>query len=76
MAELSEQQLQELQQIFDDCDKNDNDRIGWDEFCYMLDKLTGEKDLKDKSTTFDLVDTNHSGAISFDEFCAWWSEQM
>ena len=33
MTELSEEKLQELKQIFNDCDKDDNDRIDWDKFC-------------------------------------------
>ncbi len=76
MADLSEKQLNELEEIFDGCDKDGNDRIGWDEFCNMLDQLTGEKTLREKAETFDRVDTNHTGAITFDEFCAWWGDQL
>jgi len=70
MSGLSEEKLQQLRQIFDDCDKDSNGRIDWDEFCCMLDKL-----LAGKTLAFDLVDTDYSGTITFDEFCAWWGNQ-
>ena len=75
MSELNQEKLQELRHIFDDCDKDNNGRIDWDEFCCMLDKLLGEKTLQEKTMIFDLVDTNHNGAISFDEFSEWWGNQ-
>ncbi len=75
MTELSEEKLRELKQIYNDCDKDDNDRLDLDEFCCMLDKLLGEKTLEEKTLAFDLIDTNHNGSISFDEFCEWWGKQ-
>lgn len=75
MSEISDEKLQELKKIFDDCDKDNNDRIDWDEFCCMLDKLLGGKTLEEKTLAFNLVDTNHNGAVSFDEFCEWWGKQ-
>ena len=75
MSEISEEKLQELKKIFDDCDEDNNGRIDWDEFCSMLDKLLGEKTLQEKTLAFDLVDNNYNGAICFDEFCEWWGKQ-
>jgi len=75
MSEVSEEKLQELKLIFEDCDKDSNGRIDWDEFGYMLDKLLGEKTLEEKALAFDLIDTNHNGSICFDEFCEWWGKQ-
>ncbi len=75
MTELSEKKPEELEQIFNECDKDNNGRIDWDEFCCMLDKLLTGKTLEEKTMIFDLVDTNLNGAISFDEFCEWWGKQ-
>jgi len=75
MSEISEEQLQEFQTMFDDCDKDSNGRIDWDEFGCMLDKLLGEKTLEEKTLAFNLIDTNHNGSICFDEFCEWWGKQ-
>ena len=75
MTEISEKKLQDLKQIFEDCDKDSNGRIDWDEFGCMLDKLLGEKTLEEKTLAFDLIDTNHNGSICFDEFCEWWGKQ-
>ena len=75
MSEISEDKFQELQVMFDDCDKDSNGRIDWDEFGCMLDKLLGEKTLEEKTLAFNLIDTNHNGSICFDEFCEWWGKQ-
>ena len=75
MSENIDYDLEHLRKLFDECDKNNNGTIDWDEFCCMIDRLLGEKSLEEKSIAFNLVDTNHTGLISFEEFCQWWGNR-
>jgi len=72
MDKTGQEDLEELQEIFNKYDRNANGSIDWDEFCLMLDELIGDMPLDEKSLAFHLVDSNHTGVITFDEFIDWW----
>ena len=65
--------MSEVDEVFRQFDKNDNDTIEWDEFRQMIDKLEQNLTLEQKVSLFEEIDTNRTGMISFAEFCAWWS---
>jgi len=75
VADFPEEKQQELRKLFNQYDKDQNGRIDWDEFCHMLDELTGDKTLQEKSEAFNLIDIDHNGQINFEEFSEWWGKR-
>ncbi|MEJ2761319.1 MAG: EF-hand domain-containing protein [Gammaproteobacteria bacterium] len=67
-----QEDLQDLQGIFNRYDRDKNGTIDWDEFCLLVDELIGDMPLDEKSLAFHLVDRNHTGMITFQEFVDWW----
>lgn len=67
--------MSEIDDVFKQFDKNDNDTIEWEEFRQMIDQLGDNLSLEQKAALFDEIDSNHSGMISFSEFCAWWQKR-
>lgn len=67
-----QEDLQDLQGIFNKYDRDKNGTIDWDEFCLLVDELIGDMPLDEKSLAFHLVDSNHTGMITFQEFVDWW----
>ncbi len=67
--------VSELEDIFRQFDKNDNDTIEWDEFRQMIDQLQSGMDLQEKLELFEEIDSNRTGMISFAEFREWWKRR-
>jgi len=72
MSETSQEDMEDLQEIFNKYDRNRNGTIDWDEFCLLLDELVGGMPLDEKLLAFYLADSKQTGAITRDEFIDWW----
>ena len=67
--------MSEIEDVFHQFDKNDNDTIEWHEFQQMIDQLQQGLDLKAKLALYEEIDTNRTGMISFAEFRQWWQSR-
>lgn len=74
MANLTEEQLEELRESFDYNDRDDDGQIELDEFVAMLDELGADVSDKEARIGFNDIDSNDDGLIDFDEFIAWWTD--
>jgi Ca2+-binding EF-hand superfamily protein len=75
MKKLSANETAAIRKRFDKYDTDENETIGWDEFCLMIDELDSSIDLTKKTHIFDKVDKNHTGMVSFSEFLEWWQNR-
>lgn len=72
---MSDDELEELREVFDHYDRDGNGVIDRDEFktlCRALD--AGFRDAE-VAAGLDAVDANGNGRIEFDEFVAWWRQR-
>jgi Ca2+-binding EF-hand superfamily protein len=67
-------ELEELRETFDYNDRNEDGKIGLDEFIAMLDELEAGMSAREARVGFNDIDTNNDGLIDFREFAAWWRE--
>ncbi len=70
---LSEEQIEEVREIFSHYDHDNNGVIDKGEFAALLEALDAQ--LKDEEIGAGLraVDKNGNGKIEFDEFVTWWA---
>jgi calmodulin len=74
MANLSEEQREELLETFEYNDLDADGMIEMDEFVQMLQELEWEISEREAQIGFQDIDTNDDGLIDFEEFVAWWTE--
>ena len=74
-AELTEDQLAELREVFSHYDKNNNGVMERGEFSALLDALDAGLTPEQVEAGLDALDENHNGTIEFDEFVAWWGDR-
>lgn len=73
MANLDDEDMNELRESFAYNDGNNDGRIDFDEFCAMLDMLEAGMTRAECRVGFDEVDADNDGAIGFQEFAEWWT---
>ena len=65
MAQLSEEELDEINENFDHFDNDKNGLLDYQEFTYLVDALGGDMS----------PDEMHAGFSYIEEFTDWWSDQ-
>lgn len=74
-ARLTEEQIEEIREIFDHFDKDGNGIIDREEFGQLLTALGGGYSKAEADAGFRAVDTNKNGQIEFRELVRWWGER-
>jgi len=69
---LSSDELADLEEQFDECDADGDQRIDLTEFSQLLDNLGSEVPPEKRRAQFDELDLDHDGAIDRGEFMEWW----
>jgi Ca2+-binding EF-hand superfamily protein len=69
---LSSDELADLDEQFDECDADGDQRIDFTEFSQLLENLGSEVPPAQRRTRFDEIDVDHNGAIDRREFMDWW----
>ena len=73
---LTQDQVDEISEIFSHFDTNQNKRIETSEFRNLLVALGGEVSDAEVEAGVEALDTNRNGTIEFGEFLVWWSNQL
>ncbi|HEU4624562.1 MAG TPA: EF-hand domain-containing protein [Steroidobacteraceae bacterium] len=69
---LSSDELADLDEQFDECDADGDQRIDFTEFSQLLENLGSEVPHTHRRARFDEIDADHDGAIDRHEFMRWW----
>lgn len=73
-APLTDDELDELREIFAHYDKNKNGVIETKELGALLDALDAHSSPAELKAGMRALDEDGSGVIEFDEFVAWWTD--
>jgi Ca2+-binding EF-hand superfamily protein len=69
---LSSDDLADVDEQFDECDADGDQRIDVTEFSQLLENLGSEVPHAQRRSRFDALDLNHDGVIDRREFMEWW----
>ena len=69
---LSGDDIADMDEQFDECDADGDQRIDFGEFSLLLERLGSELAPAQRRARFDAIDTDRNGAINRQEFMAWW----
>jgi len=69
---LSGDELADLEEQFDECDADGDQRIVFAEFQELLENLGSELSSDQQRARFDAIDLDRDGAINRQEFIEWW----
>jgi Ca2+-binding EF-hand superfamily protein len=69
---LSGDDLADLDEQFDECDVDGDQRIDFIEFSQLVENLGSEVPPAQGRALFDALDVDHDGAIDRREFVEWW----
>jgi Ca2+-binding EF-hand superfamily protein len=69
---LTGDELADLDEQFDECDADGDQRIDFTEFVELLEKLGSELPMTQRRDRFAAIDTDSDGAINRSEFMDWW----
>jgi len=75
MADLTDEEIEEIQENFDHFDTDNNGQIDYKEFTRLIDALDGNMPAEEMKTGFDIIDYDDNGYIDFDEFIEWWGDR-
>lgn len=75
MRELDDEDMEELESLFDMSDSDGNGRIDFAEFRQLLADLDPEMGMEEIEVGFREIDANGNGDIDFEEFSEWWLER-
>lgn len=71
---LSGDDLADLDEQFDECDADGDQRIDFTEFSQLLEKLGSQVAPAHRRGQFDAIDLDRDGAIDRREFMEWWRD--
>jgi Ca2+-binding EF-hand superfamily protein len=69
-----ETRIEEFRESFDECDRNGDGTIQFEEFVILLHNLDADMSDHECRIGFREIDVNGDGGIDFDEFKTWWIE--
>jgi Ca2+-binding EF-hand superfamily protein len=69
---LSGDDLADIDEQFDECDANGDQRIDFTEFSQLLEQLGSELTMTQRRDRFAAIDTDRDGAVDRNEFMEWW----
>lgn len=69
---LSSDELADLDEQFDECDADGDQRIDFTEFSQLLENLGSEVPPDRRQARFDEIDADRDGAVDRREFMEWW----
>ncbi len=72
---LSDEDIEEIREIFNHFDANGDGVIQRSEFAKLLEALDAELQPEEIQAGLDSLDENHNGVIDFEEFVAWWGDR-
>lgn len=75
MAELTDEQIDEIQENFDYFDSDKNGQIDFGEFMRLLGALDSDMSREEMKIGFDIIDADNNGFIDLDEFIEWWGDR-
>jgi len=75
VGSLTEDEIEEIREIFSHYDKNENGVIERSEFAALLDALEADLTPEEVDAGLQALDENRNGIIEFDEFLAWWADR-
>jgi len=65
-------ELAEIEEQFDECDADGDQRIDFREFSQLLENLGADVPPAQRRSRFNEIDSDHVGAIDRREFTEWW----
>ncbi len=72
---LGSDELADLDEQFDECDADGDQRIDFGEFSQLLENLGSEVPPGRRRSCFDAIDLDRDGAIDRSEFMEWWRSE-
>ncbi|HEY7377723.1 MAG TPA: EF-hand domain-containing protein [Steroidobacteraceae bacterium] len=69
---MSGDDLADIDEQFDECDANGDQRIDFTEFSQLLEQLGSELTMTQRRDRFAAIDTDRDGAVDRNEFMEWW----
>jgi len=69
---LSGDELADIEEQFDECDADGDQRIDFTEFSQLLENLGADIPAAQRRSRFDEIDSDRNGAIDRREFTEWW----
>jgi Ca2+-binding EF-hand superfamily protein len=75
MSDLTDEDIEEIEENFDYFDSDNNGRIDYGEFVRLIGALDGDMSEEEMKTGFDIVDSDNNGYIDLDEFIEWWGDR-
>lgn len=73
-SNLSEDELQEIREIFGHFDKDGNGTIDAGEFAALIEALDSGMEPDQVAMGLSIVDADGNGTVEFDEFLSWWTD--
>ncbi len=75
MADLTDEEIEEIQESFEYFDTDGNGRIDYREFVRLIGALDSDMPEEEMKIGFDIIDSDDNGYIDFDEFIEWWGDR-
>ena len=76
IADIPQDKLDEIREIFLHYDHNKNNKIEVGEFRNLLISLGGEVIEGEVEAGIEALDTNRNGTIDWGEFIVWWADKI
>jgi Ca2+-binding EF-hand superfamily protein len=70
---LTREELADIEEQFDSCDLDGDQRIDFTEYSNLMDSLGAEITPAQRRSRFNAIDTDHDGTIDRKEFLVWWT---
>lgn len=75
MTELSDEDIEEIQESFEYFDTDNNGQIDYGEFVRLIGALDGDMPETEMKIGFTVIDSDNNGYIDLDEFMEWWGDR-